>query len=295
MHRKLKGVVTSKYLAWLDSMLWLPLRKLVYRHRIRESSHMGRTPVLVYSMGKVATSTMVASIKKYANIQPIHVHVLNPVQLQSRRIRSRHDEDRSSALEFWQAVHDMVIESDRNVKIVTLVREPIGRNISGFFQGLDRRFQVPRAHEQVDIQTLQKTFVNDYQHRRPLTWFDDELKATTGIDVYSRPFPKETGYLRVQEGRFGVLIMRHDLPDELKAGCLSDFLGISGMAIVRDNAAEGKAYRDCYREFQRTIRLGPGYIAEMLDSKYARHFFPATELEALRRKWLRIDERAVSA
>ncbi|MCK7580750.1 MAG: putative capsular polysaccharide synthesis family protein [Chromatiales bacterium] len=92
------------------------------------------------------------------------------------------------------------------------------------------------------------------------------------------------------EGKFDILIMRHDLPDNQKATCLSEFLDHPDMRIVRDNLSENKSYHDCYREFQKAIRLSPEYVEEMLESKYARHFFPDEERELLRRRWLRLDD-----
>jgi hypothetical protein len=71
----------------------------------------------------------------------------------------------------------------RRWKVVTLVRDPIARNISGFFQTLQSEFGLDYekaesmdeedvARELVDI-FLEKVTWHDY----PLTWFDTELKS----------------------------------------------------------------------------------------------------------------------
>jgi hypothetical protein len=284
----IRRIINAKSLSWLEGILWTPLCRFAYQMRVRAVLRDGKTPVLVYQMGKVASKTIVATLEQHQSVQVFHTHLLSPGNIKRRR----RERDRASnrSLFMWEAIHNLVVLPQLHVKIITLVREPIGRNISAFFQGLDKRVGVEQAHINVPIRQLIDKFLNDYPHSRPLNWFDDELRDVTDIDVFSMPFPSNMGYQRIQQGRFDVLIMRHDLPDTQKAKCLGEFLDISNMQVVRDNLSENKIYHDCYREFQKTIRLSPEYVEEMLESKYARHFFPDEERELLRRKWLRLDD-----
>jgi Putative capsular polysaccharide synthesis protein/Sulfotransferase family len=293
MKKMIRKLIYSERLSFLDRILWDPLRRFD-TWRIVNSN---KTPVVVYQMGKVASQTIMATLASCKSIHAFHAHMLNPENIKSRRREKETLGGKRvahAAIQKWLSVYDFVINRSETVKIVTLVREPVGRNISAFFQGLDKRVGVVEAHKNASLQILIDKFLSGYPHTRPLSWFDDELLATTGIDVYLHPFPKDCGYQRIQQGRFDVLILRHDLPDTQKANCLSEFLDIPNMMVARDNLAENKTYHDCYCEFQKSIRLSPEYVEEMLESKYARHFFPDEEREMLRRKWLRLDDTRAS-
>jgi hypothetical protein len=294
----LRRFVRHPIIVWMDGRLGWPLMRLrAWKHIAgfrRNFLASNATPVLVYQMGKVASKSIVATIGRYPQYRAFHVHSLDLQGLKQKIANSRREGRirQYVATSEWRTTYDLVVKPERNIKIITLVREPIGRNISAFFQGLDKWARVENAHLNVPIETLAETFHRDYPHTRPLTWFDDELKAVTGIDVYAHPFPKADGHQRLRQGRFDVLIMRHDLPDPVKAKCMSEFLDIPGIEIVRDNESENKAYADCYRAFQAAVRLPPEYIEEMLGSKYARHFYPEDEIERLRGKWMKLEKPA---
>lgn len=291
--RQVRSIANSPRFAWLSDVLWNPLRSALYRYKIRRLMRKGIVPVLVYQMGKVASKTIVATLEQFSGYQPFHAHQLSPGNMARRRPEKEKIKGRAAAglsSLVWRAIHDVVIaESDRQVKIVTMVREPIGRNISAFFQGLDKRTQIQQAHVNASMYQLIEIFLNTYPHTRPLTWFDDELRDVTGIDVYAHAFPRELGYQRIQQGRFDVLIMRHDLADSTKAECLAQFLNLPRVDIVQANLSENKIYSQRYREFQKAIRLSERYVDDLLESRYARHFFPDDERERLRHKWLRWD------
>lgn len=288
----LNRIADASLVRRLDRLLGHPLLLFRVRRRARRQirAALGRaaTPVLVYQMGKVASKSIVATLAPYPEIAVFFAHYLVRQRLRERCARARRDGrwQQCVSIAEWGVTHELLFGSDREIKIVTLVREPIGRNISAFFQGLDRWTRVTDAHINVPMVSLIETFHRDFLHGWPLAWFDEEFRAVTGIDVYGRPFPAVAGHQRISQGRFDVLIMRHDLADSIKGQCLSEFLGIPGIEIVQDNRAEDKTYFDRYRAFQAAVRLSPAYVEEMLGSQYAQHFFPPDELDRLRSKWL---------
>lgn len=285
-----KKLANSSRARWLNSLLWAPLRRLIYPFYVRSVMRSGKTPVVIYQMGKVASKTIDATLSNVTAVQVFHVHLADPQNIQRRWDLQERHLGRTNALVNWnrsQAIYKYVLNSSREVKIITLIREPIGRNISAYYQGLDSLTGIKRAHERAPMSTLISTFLTEYPHRNALTWFDDEFRTTTGIDVYAQPFPRETGYQRIKQGHFDVLIMRHDLDDQLKATCIRELLDLPQLDIVQDNRADDKEYRDSYRAFQKAIHLSKEYIEEMLGSKYSLHFFSDTERQRLRDKWLR--------
>jgi hypothetical protein len=111
-------------------------------------------------------------------------------------------------------------------KIITLVREPVGRNVSAFFQNY-KRFTGSGFHdsyfEAVDLINM---FFKNYNHEVPLSWFDIEIKETLDIDVYDYTFPKEKGFLAIQKGNIELLILKMEMSDAIKQKVISEFLNI---------------------------------------------------------------------
>jgi len=169
--------------------------------------------------------------------------------------------------------------------MISLVREPIGRNISAFFQNLDSLEGLKNAHNAIDTQDLIADFVRLYKHDVPLTWFDSELHATTGIDVYKSSFPIEKGYQVIDSYPYNLIIIRHDLDDRLKQKLIGEFLGVDTFNLATKNEASKKQYADTYRDFLDSIKLPPEYVEQLLSSKYAQHFYSREEINTLVKKW----------
>lgn len=239
-----------------------------------------KTPVIVYQMGKVASSTLEATLNEIPSIEVFRAHVLNhhgqkrPAQMERR------------LLESW-LVFEHLIQGGIPAKVITLVREPIGRNISAYFQNLDKLWDMPQAHQHLTMEQLVAGFFEKFNHQRTLRWFDDEFKPVLGLDIYEHPFNTESGFQRLTHGPYDILILRMEVSDAVKTQQLGELIGQPDISLVQKNIGESKGYSGVYKEFLRTIQLPKTYVDEMLDHRYTRHFFSAPEIDQLRRKWLR--------
>lgn len=70
------------------------------------------------------------------------------------------------------------------LKIISLVREPIGKNVSSFFQNLDVNTGLSNAKNKLSVAELRGIFIKDYCHDVPLQWFDKNILINFGIDVF---------------------------------------------------------------------------------------------------------------
>lgn len=172
-----------------------------------------------------------------------------------------------------------------HVRVITLVREPIATNISMFFQLLDHYLRARPEVQRTDVPALRQLFLRQYNHARPLIWFDAELKATLGVDVYAHPFPQTIGHQRISTEQADVLILKSEVDDEVKSRAIADFLGLDKLELVRSNVAEDKSYAGVYGQFKRQIRLPGSLLSRMYGSRYARHFYSAAELARFRERW----------
>jgi hypothetical protein len=169
--------------------------------------------------------------------------------------------------------------------IITMVRDPIARNLSSYFEHLDFIHGMADAHAHVSIVSLVDRFLSAYTHDEPLTWFDDEMLPATGIDVYRHPFPS-SGVQTIRTERLALLILKAELPDPFKREELEKFVGKGGLELGIVNSTANKTKGAAYRQFLEAVQLRGAYIDTMLESRYARHFYTDAEREALRQRYL---------
>lgn len=253
----------------------------------RRDPEAGPSPILIYQMGKVGSSTVERSLKGIGR-PVVHIHHLNPRTRAA--VRRQHEEKGLPTPAHYRAADAVLrdLEQGRQLDVVTLVREPVSRNISAFFQNIRVFGHDPERLGPERVAELTEQFIERYAHHVPLRWFDDELREMLGIDVYARPFPRSRGHTTLESPRARVLILKSELPDPAKAEALATFLGLaSPPPIRRANVGAEKGYREVYAAFLDAIRLPADYLDRMYHSRYARHFYDEQELRAFRQRWVR--------
>jgi len=274
------------------------LLKVFYELRLRFSNLQGREPIVVFQMGKVGSSTIVESLKALNLGLPIyHVHHLTQDGLEfAEKMSLARGRPRPAGEHYFTSQYlrrQLAKHSNgRRWNVVTLVREPIARNISAFFHTLDAWYpefnhQHGDINESVPFAELTSVFLEEFPHELPLTWFDSEMKCAFGVDVFSSEFPKQKGYDIYQGERVNLLVIR--LEDIAKCGqqAFSEFLDIEQFTLVNANVGSEKAYGTAYQKFLESIVLPYSYIERMYASKYARHFYSEEEIRAFKAKWLK--------
>jgi putative capsular polysaccharide synthesis protein len=288
-YRKIEAAV----LRLLPKLFGRKMSRFLLRSSVSRCINQPMPPVLIYTMMKVASTAVSEALRPIEGLNIFHVHSISPAR--TRRVR---EEVRRRGLtsvkkgldnheDFAQALADGLIKPGHPAKVIALVREPIARNVSFYFQSLDDLWQTKNAHENIELERLLAEYPDRFMHERVLAWFDEEFKTVLGIDVYEQPFPREAGFQRIDSGPYEVLIMRHDLDDRVKERCLADLIGVSTVSLTPRNISAQKPYADVYREFLRRVELPADYVHRLLDSKYARHFYSPEELARIRAKWLK--------
>ena len=257
-------------------------KALAEHYRLRWS----RKPVvLIYQMGKVGSMALYHALEKHSQLNLFHVHRLNLDNIaqiaQSYRKNGQLPPPGDS---MGIRLHHAFVQSNRPLKVITMVREPIARCISAFFEN-SLQMIGSNLSEPQDTALLIQRFLDCYPHQTPLQWFDVELAATLGVNVYDFPFPHEKGFARFSVGRSDVLVLKSELPNESKAEALKDFLGIQEIVLARKNVGKNKDYALNYRAFLERARLGKDYVEMMTSARYTRHFYSAEEIQGMRQRW----------
>ncbi|MGV6806943.1 MAG: putative capsular polysaccharide synthesis family protein [bacterium] len=262
-------------------------------------------PVINYQMGKVGSSTVQASLEKHLPGCPVyHVHHMNPRRVKSlERDRRRYFGTERIGYLRRPGLSEFLLEEirrgNRRWKLVTLVREPVARNVSTFFENLQVTrvdgagvfrvlsdyygFEACVALD--DLGVLIEYFHERLVHERPLVYFDDELKAVFGLDVYDEPFPRGQGFQIIHGETADLLVIRLEELDQCAPNAFDSFLDIKDFSLCQTNLGDAKDYAPLYRAFKEQIRLNPAYLDKMYDSRFALHFYSPEELHHFRRKW----------
>lgn len=245
-----------------------------------------QTPIIVHQMGKVASTSVNTSLARLGCYDVFHTHRLNRRTLDIRlSLYKRKDIPVPRVDAQGDFICENFIKSGRKVLLVSLVREPIARNISAYFENLDNLWGVENAHTSIPMADLLNKFVQDYDHEIPSKWFDTEVRDTVGIDVFDYSFPMEAGYGLISNEKADLLIMKHDLDDDSKGVALGELLGVGPVSVEQANVSQNKKYGDVYSSFREQIRLDPQFVRDTLNSQYAKHFYCENDLRKFYERW----------
>jgi hypothetical protein len=253
---------------------------------------------IVYQMGKVGSSTIFESLCSAVDSISIYkVHYLSDQGIDRgrqfydglrRKVPIPHEQT-------TEQLRRRIWEQPRTIwKIVSLVREPIARDISAYVQMVDVLHpgllgaDGPRIDRIARAATVQ--FIA-FDEARSYTcgWFDYEIRQVFGIDVYAEPFDHTNGYLRVRQSNVDLLVLRLEDLNRNGEQALSEFVG-QRVSMVRASSRSPEklqeAYtEDVYRQIVRRVVVSPQVCARVYDSRYARHFYTRDELLANTAKW----------
>jgi putative capsular polysaccharide synthesis protein len=251
-------------------------KKLIAKYKAPET-------LFIYQMGKVGSTTLENSLPNV-----VHIHAFFsrnhtcPVRFYGQaKFGLKHFFYRAEQ-ELLNYLLRRAFKKRKNTKIITLVREPLARNISMFFHDLDaylfsahtnclntRKVALPTRNQQASM--LMDVFQNEFDHNYVFNWFDNELLVMTGIDIYQYPFDVEKGFGYANNHNIELLCLR---TDKLK-NCTDEITGFIGQTITLTsvNKAEDKWYDEIYQEFKQNYSPLKSWLEKANNSKLTKHFF----------------------
>lgn len=269
---------------------------LLHSVRLKVESAKPGTPLLIYQMGKVGSTAVLDAIRALGVRNPMyHVHFLAPRQIEDAQRRLKRLCPEGHNANSWCLLESQWVRSqldrrpDRHWNVITLVRDPVTRAVSSFFYNIQRYmpdFYRQLASGQIDSTKLVEMFLREFpEHDYTLDWFDRELNAVFGVDVFDKPFPHSQGYALFQKGNVRVLVLKLEtLPTVGRAG-VNALLSLQNFVPAAANTADERDYKDAYRKFMNEALLPKSYLDKMYGSRLARHFYVEEELATFRARW----------
>ncbi|MBQ2900548.1 MAG: hypothetical protein IJE49_01710 [Agathobacter sp.] len=231
--------------------------------------------VWVWQPKKVGSKTVVKTLEN-SGINTVHLHsVMKKTELQEK-VSNVADEHINYLKTYYS-------KGDHTLKIITLVREPIARALSGYMNAFsqlallrDVDKDLVKGAEAHIIESLE----NDYEFQ----WFNEEIRELTNIDIYRYPFDKELGYAWIKENKIEILILKTETLNQ-NARIIGEFVGCPNIEISNENVGAEKHYVYLYDEIKKRIKLPRKVLKEQYESSEFTHFYSEKEIQAFWQKW----------
>jgi hypothetical protein len=244
-------------------------------------------------MGKVGSQTIIASLRGAGIRKPIiHIHDLSKEGIEKSELKKSCI--KNGNLRYWRNIYmQKKIATMRSIckkwKIITLTRDPVARNISTYFHNIQSLWfpDLIKRYENgsLIIRDIEKKFFEVIEHKRPVEWFDCELKNLFDIDVFRDSFPKDKGFKIYKKDNIEVLVIKLEKLNECGIEALKKFLGEANYLLINKNRFQDKEYKSIYEEFNKRIRLPDEYLEGLYNTKYMKYFYTIDEINNFKRKW----------
>ncbi len=279
------------------------ISKALYHFYLRIENLASTEAIIVYQMGKVGSTTILKTLKASELDNPIyHIHDLKQETLKKdekhyKNLFRGHYRHRIRPFHLWESQYlrsRLEKGNTKKWKIITVVRDPVARNISAFFQTLQSEVDLDyhqflsmnNSQTQKVIEELIDIFLNRIRwHDYPLKWLDAELQDVLGIDVFASAFPTAKGYKIYRTKHINLLLLRLESLRDSARDAFKEFLDIDQFSLIKANIGSEKPYSDIYKKFKDRFFLPDIYIEKMYTSKYMKHFYTEEEISQFKEIW----------
>ena len=168
---------------------------------------------------------------------------------------------------------------DEYEKVVILIRDPIARNLSFFFEMFGEEFLRGKHKNKAILEFFLSSAVD---HIYPIRWFDEYFQGAFGIDVYKHKFAKTRGW-SIVEDRY--LLIQTERLSEVLPDAFDKLFGEHCKVQHRAKTKETRQYGELYGNFLAWVKFPESYVDEMYENKYVKHFYLKKQIDAMRKRW----------
>ena len=238
--------------------------------------------ILIYQMAKVGSSSLEEAIKK-EDIPVKHIHSYYGT------LNYYFDERTSCIGRIKKPLFKLCFKlRKKELKVITIMRDPIARNISALFQSLYimiYKHQLEDNKKEESFQDMMDVFMEKYVNTDiPLTWFDRELKEYLGIDVLKYKFNKESGYTVIKQNNINLLVLTTERINE-NTSVICNFLGLPKLKLNSSNRSSSKWYSEIYKQYVDEFSITDEQIDYFYKSPVIKHFYSDKDIDNFIDTW----------
>jgi hypothetical protein len=286
-----------KIIRFIKSKLFIDLYKL-YAFNILFSGFSEKSPILVWQIGKVGSSTVYVSLKNAKlGVPVIHCHFLSKSNI--KEIEQYYLSVQPADL--WlinrtKKISNFVYHNYKKYrwKIITLIREPVAREVSDFFQNLKRDFpDFKISLDDENVNSAMDILINrlkdfdeytDYTN----TWFDLEMNDLFDFDIYEHKFDKQRGYQIYDAKNADILAIRLENLSTCFQQAIKTFLKTAVANRFDANLGTQKDYDPLYRAVKSRIKIPRQVLNKIYTSRYTRTFYTEDEISQFTEQWVKV-------
>ncbi len=254
-------------------------------------------PVIIFQPGKVGSSSVRASLLRKYDELGIFVPVYQAQVLENIDARIEYVVKHRKApahtvklLMNSKKLRQQIEEQPGQIwNVINLVRDPVAIKVSALFQTLYE--YVPDWKKRLAMGEFAMSDLDNILFKEPEfgigkfeSWYEKQVKPLWGIDIFDYPFSREQGYQIYHSDNVNLIIFRLEDLNRVASQAFEDLLGIKDLEMVNVNLGEQKDYAELYRQF-RQRPLPAHYVDAIYNTRFARHFYSAHEIEEFSRKW----------
>lgn len=217
--------------------------------------------VLLHSIPKTGNKSLIKSFAKISNVNSTNHGICYS----------------DISKQYFTEIMDVI--GNKDIRIITGVREPIERSIALRWQGIARPYEYG---ETCISDFVDRKYCSFYKNQ--IEWFNTEIRDVFGIDIFDYPFDKSKGYTIIKKSNISIFLYRLDFLNHLEKE-LGEFCGVEDFKLQNDNLGTDKYYALAYSEYKGNIKVDKELFAEVLVSKEMTHFYTEEECNAYREKW----------
>lgn len=248
--------------------------------------------VLVYQMGKVGSSSIEHTLGE-RKIPSYHIHTFDDheefhMYHNKQDVKKFFDFKNRAIYRLVLNQRKRILQKREQIKIVTLVRDPIATVLSRFFQDLHLQFiegkKNEAIHNDMDVtyQHLEHCFDNYINLNYFADWFDNELKRNFNIDVMAQQIDSSQPFFTFSNNQAEVLLIKCEKLSSLDQE-IGHFLNVDNFELKNSNEAKNKWYSNIYQYFKQKYDFSKLFY--MYDLPLYQHVYSGQERETFKAKW----------
>lgn len=261
----------ARYFGWsVELLVTLSLKFISFK----------KPPVIILTFGKVGSSSVYETLKRELSNPVFHLHNFTDKSIK-KGINLHIQSDRKSIplhLRVSNVLHKKLKNYENKLYVITILREPISREISAFFQNSEfykNSIEGPGLMINLDAaMPILNNVINGGMTKKLENWIDEELVDGLGINVYEKSSFSDKKFQIFHSKKCELLLLKMEDLDQVFNEAINNLLQTNlNIELLKSNIGGSKHYSRVYKKAKNLVELKAETKRELLSSKYMNSFY----------------------
>lgn len=266
------------------------LVELTYKIKFK-TIRFNKPPIIILTPGKVGSSSVYYTLKTEIPNHVFHIHNLSKQGIEKSIIDHLNSNRKSYPLHLIisKILRKKLSKYNEKLFIITIIREPISREISSFFQNTELyKDELENKKLEIDKDVAKKLLYKNFDSdicENIKGWFDLEIYNNFGIDVFANKFDYQKKYAVSQNQKYHHMLLKMEDLDTIFPIAIMKFLNLKKPLHIKSaNIGETKHYASIYKEVKGNLKLDSNKINQIVNSTFFQQFYLKDKFKVIN-KW----------